>query len=129
MHTAPLLSQAASYFAGKQVAVYCSNTGQDYGTSDALRTIHLDFAACRALLDKRDRGPDDIDAANAAATLAHEVGHIRYGSCEFTAESYAMSHWRAFFRRLVGHAPNANAARYVRDIHNSLDPADRRPCP
>lgn len=128
MHPAPPLSAVASYFAGKPVHVFCSNTGQDFGESDGVRTIVLNFDGCNALLYVRDRGPDNIDAANASATLGHEIGHIKFGSCESKAENYAMRIWRAIFRRIVGHAPDKIDSDYVWSVHESLRPINREPC-
>ena len=73
-----------------------------------------------AAAPRRGTRPGQCYAAEAAAALAHEVGHVLLGPCEYRAERYAMSHWRKLYRMLGFGDPDSIQAAYVLASHDEL---------
>ena len=115
------LSRVASALAGQPVTVACTRLPGIEGEADAQR-IWLDLGTCAPLLRRAARGPDNVDAAESAAALAHEVGHVLLGVCEYRAERYAMAHWREIYRALGLGTPDSVQAVYVLSMHQALPP-------
>jgi len=113
------LSRAASALAGQPVVVACASLPGLEGEEDAGR-VWLDLSTCAPLLHRADGGPDNFYAAEAASTLAHEVGHVLLRPCEYRAERYAMTHWRHLYRLLGFGTPDSITATYVLAMHQSL---------
>lgn len=122
------LSRAASALAGQPVVVVCISLPGLEGEQDAGR-VWLDLGTCAPLLRPAERGPDDVYAAESSAALAHEVGHMLLGACEYRAERYAMEHWRQAYRLLGLGTPDSAAAAYVRSMHQALPHEYRYPGP
>jgi len=115
------LSRAASALAGQAVTVVCTRLpGLEGEVGD--QRVSLDLDTCAPLLRRAARGPDNVDAAESAAALAHEVGHVLLGSCEYRAERYAMAHWREVYRALGLGTPDSVQAVYVLSMHQALPP-------
>jgi hypothetical protein len=122
------LSRAASALAGQPVVVACASLPGLEGEEDAGQ-VSLDLSTCAPLLHRADAGPDNIYAAEAASTLAHEVGHVLLGPCEYRAEHYAMTHWRHVYRLLGFGTADSITATYVLALHQTLPPAYLTPAP
>jgi hypothetical protein len=122
------LSRAASALAGQPVVVVCIDLPGLEGEQDAGR-VWLDLDTCAPLLRRIDRGPANVYAAESAAALAHEVGHMLLGACEYQAERYAMAHWRQAYGLLGLGTPDSAAAAYVRSVHQALPREYRFPGP
>lgn len=115
------LSRAASVLAGRPIVVACTDLPGLEGEVDAGRVL-LDLSTCAPLLHHAAAGPDNVYAAESAAALAHEVGHVLIGACEYRAERYAMAHWRQVYRLLGLGTPDAIDAAYVLSMHQTLPP-------
>jgi hypothetical protein len=113
--------------AGQPVTVICARTPGAEGWAQGTR-ITLDTSTCRALLLRNARGPDNIDAAEATAALAHEIGHVVVGGCERAAEHYAMTHWQRLYRALGFGTADSIARVYVLSMHDSLPREYRMRC-
>jgi hypothetical protein len=116
------LSRAASALADRPIMVVCAPLQGLEGEADSGR-VWLGLSTCAPLLHSAARGPDNIYAAEAAAALAHEVGHVLLGRCEYRAESYAMEHWRKLYRILGLGTPDEADAAYVLSLHQALPAA------
>jgi hypothetical protein len=108
--------------------VACKHLPGLEGEVDAGR-VWLDVSTCAPLLHRAAAGPADVYAAESAAALAHEVGHVLLGSCEYRAERYAMAHWRQLYRILGLGTPDSADAAYVLSMHDALPPAYLSPGP
>lgn len=122
------LSRAASVLAGKPVVVVCTRLPGLEGAQDG-GTVWLDLDTCAPLLRRTVRGPANVYAAESAAALAHEVGHMLVGACEYRAERYAMAHWRQAYGLLGLGTPDAATAAYVLSVHEALPREYRFPGP
>jgi hypothetical protein len=115
------LSRVASALAGQPVTVACTRLPGLEGEADAdAQRVWLDLGTCAPLLRRSARGPDNVDAAESAAALAHEVGHVLLGGCEYRVERYAMAHWRDVYRALGLGSPDSVQAAYVLSMHQAL---------
>ena len=122
------LSRAASALAGQPLVVACKHLPGLEGEVDAGRVL-LDISTCGPLLHRTAAGPADVYAAESASALAHEVGHVLLGSCEYRAERYAMAHWRQLYRLLGFGTADSTDAAYVLSMHQALPPAYLTPGP
>jgi hypothetical protein len=122
------LSRAASALAGRPIVVACTNLPGLEGEADAGRVL-LDLSTCAPLLHRAAAGPDNVYAAESAAALAHEVGHVLIGACEYRAERYAMVHWRQVYRLVGLGTPDSADAAYVLSMHQALPPPYLSPGP
>jgi hypothetical protein len=88
--------------------------GRSYITNAGTWRIELAPTICAAL-----QHPGTA-AAEAAAVLAHELGHVVRGSCELAAETFAMQNWARLYRLLGLGEPTPDGRALVRADHNAL---------
>lgn len=117
------LSRAASALAGQPIVVACTRLPGLEGEADPdAGRVWLDLGTCAPVLHRAAAGPGNVFAAESAAALAHEVGHVLMGACEYRAERYAMAHWRQLYRLLGLGTPDSVDAAYVLSMHQALPP-------
>ena len=117
--------ERAAALLGTPAAILCESTrdharlaenldGRSYTTNAGSWRIELAPDICTAL-----HHPGS-DAAEAAAVLAHELGHVAHGSCERAAETFAMQNWAHLYRLLGLGQPTRDGRALVRADHNAL---------
>jgi hypothetical protein len=117
--------ERAAVALGAHAAILCQSTrdharvagnldGLSYITDAGSWRVELAPGVCRAL-----HHPGTA-AAEAAAVLAHELGHVVRGGCELAAETFAMQNWARLYRLLGLGQPTTDDRALVLADHNAL---------